>query len=97
MAWTAADIPDLDGRTAVVTGANGGLGLETALALAGKGAHVVMAVRNQAKAADAEARIRATHPDGLAGAGRPRPRRPGLGEGGCGHDPRRTSGRSTCW
>ena len=30
MSWTAADIPDQTGRTAVVTGANGGLGLETA-------------------------------------------------------------------
>ncbi len=62
MAWTAADIPDLDGRVAVVTGANGGLGLETAEALAGKGAHVVMAVRNQDKAAAAHDRIMATHP-----------------------------------
>ena len=31
MAWTETDIPDLSGRTAVVTGANGGLGLQTAL------------------------------------------------------------------
>jgi NAD(P)-dependent dehydrogenase (short-subunit alcohol dehydrogenase family) len=43
----------------VVTGANGGLGLETARALAVKGAHVVMAVRNQQKAAAAAAGIRA--------------------------------------
>lgn len=63
MTWTAADIPDQTGRTAVVTGANGGLGYETALALAGAGATVVMAARDQAKAADAEARIRAAHPD----------------------------------
>ncbi len=62
MAWTQSDIPDLTGRTAVVTGANGGLGLETALALAGARAHVVMAVRNRAKAEAAEARIRDTHP-----------------------------------
>ncbi len=58
MSWTAADIPTLTGRTAVVTGANGGLGVETASVLAAKGAHVVMAVRDQAKAADAVARIR---------------------------------------
>ncbi len=48
---------------AVVTGANGGLGLETARELARKGAHVVMAVRNQQKAQDAAADIRAGVPD----------------------------------
>ena len=58
MSWTAADIPDQTGRTAVVTGANGGLGLETARALAAAGAHVVMAARNQDKAAEAVADIR---------------------------------------
>lgn len=62
MSWTVADIPDLSGRTAVVTGANGGLGLETARALAGAGAHVVMAARDQQKAAGAEKSIRETHP-----------------------------------
>jgi NAD(P)-dependent dehydrogenase (short-subunit alcohol dehydrogenase family) len=63
MAWTAADIPDQHGRTAVVTGANGGLGLVTARELAAKGAHVVMAVRNQQKAAGAVEQIRARVPD----------------------------------
>ncbi len=58
MAWTTNDIPNLAGRTAVVTGANGGLGLETARALAGAGADVVMAARDQQKAAAAEANIR---------------------------------------
>ncbi|MDE0802521.1 MAG: oxidoreductase [Acidimicrobiales bacterium] len=62
MPWSIADIPDQSGRVAVVTGANGGLGLETAEALAGKGAHVVMAVRNQDKAAAAKTRIVTTHP-----------------------------------
>jgi NAD(P)-dependent dehydrogenase (short-subunit alcohol dehydrogenase family) len=63
VAWTAADIPDQRGRTAVVTGANGGLGLETARELAAKGAHVVMTARNQEKAAAAVEDIRRTVPD----------------------------------
>ena len=62
MAWTAADIPDQTRRTAVVTGANGGLGLETARALAAKGAHVVMTARNQEKGAAAVEAIRGTAP-----------------------------------
>jgi NAD(P)-dependent dehydrogenase (short-subunit alcohol dehydrogenase family) len=63
MSWTSRDIPDQHGRTAVVTGANGGLGLATARDLAAKGAHVVMAVRNQAKAAAAVDEIRSAVPD----------------------------------
>jgi NAD(P)-dependent dehydrogenase (short-subunit alcohol dehydrogenase family) len=63
VAWSAADIPDQHGRIAVVTGANGGLGLETARQLAAKGAHVVMAVRNQEKVAAAVDAIRASVPD----------------------------------
>ncbi|MGK5171385.1 oxidoreductase [Geodermatophilus sp. CPCC 205761] len=62
MAWTEKDIPDLSGRTAVVTGANGGLGFQTALALAGAGAHVVLAARDPAKTAAAVARITERHP-----------------------------------
>jgi NAD(P)-dependent dehydrogenase (short-subunit alcohol dehydrogenase family) len=50
VAYTYESIPDLSGRTAVVTGANGGLGLETARAFAGKGAVVVMAARDRSKA-----------------------------------------------
>lgn len=49
--WTAADLPDLTGRTAVVTGANSGIGLITARALAGAGAFVIMACRDVAKGA----------------------------------------------
>ncbi len=63
MSWSTKNIPDLHGKVAVVTGANGGLGLASAKALAGSGAHVVMAARNQAKAADAHAEILAAHPD----------------------------------
>jgi len=63
MAWTEKDIPDLSGKVAVVTGANGGLGLATAIALAGAGAHVVMAARDQDKAALAEGIILGHHPD----------------------------------
>jgi NAD(P)-dependent dehydrogenase (short-subunit alcohol dehydrogenase family) len=62
MTWTETDIPDLSGRTAVVTGANGGLGLQTALALAGAGAHVVLAARDPAKTTAAVARIAERYP-----------------------------------
>ena len=62
MAYTVSSIPDLSGRTAVVTGANGGLGLASAKALAGAGAHVVMAARDQSKASAAQAEILAAHP-----------------------------------
>jgi NAD(P)-dependent dehydrogenase (short-subunit alcohol dehydrogenase family) len=55
--WTSADIPDQTGRIAVITGANTGLGFETATALAARGAHVVMAVRNLEKGKQAAARI----------------------------------------
>ncbi|WP_405164573.1 SDR family NAD(P)-dependent oxidoreductase [Nocardia sp. NBC_01499] len=61
--WTTADIPDQSGRTAIVTGANTGLGFETAAALAARGAHVVLAVRNLDKGKQAQARILATVPD----------------------------------
>ena len=47
--WTAADVPDQTGRVAVVTGANAGLGLETAAVLAERGARVVVAVRDLGK------------------------------------------------
>jgi NAD(P)-dependent dehydrogenase (short-subunit alcohol dehydrogenase family) len=60
--WTTADIPDQSGRTAVITGANTGLGYETAAALAAKGAHVVLAVRNLDKGREARHRITAATP-----------------------------------
>jgi NAD(P)-dependent dehydrogenase (short-subunit alcohol dehydrogenase family) len=55
--WTAADVPDQTGRVAVVTGSNTGLGYETALVLADRGARVVLAVRDTAKGKAAAARI----------------------------------------
>jgi NAD(P)-dependent dehydrogenase (short-subunit alcohol dehydrogenase family) len=47
--WTAADLPDLSGRTVVITGASSGIGVPTARELARVGARVVFAVRNVAK------------------------------------------------
>lgn len=60
--WTTADIPDQTGRVAVITGANTGLGFETAAALAARGARVVLAVRNLEKGKDAESLIRRRSP-----------------------------------
>jgi NAD(P)-dependent dehydrogenase (short-subunit alcohol dehydrogenase family) len=53
--WTAADLPDLHGRTAIVTGANSGIGRVAALELARAGAAVTLAVRDTAKGEDAAA------------------------------------------
>src|SRR3546814_626686 len=64
MAWTVADLPDLSDRTYVVTGANAGIGFETARALAGAGATVVLACRNLDKAAAARGQIEAGAPRG---------------------------------
>jgi NAD(P)-dependent dehydrogenase (short-subunit alcohol dehydrogenase family) len=61
--WTTDDIADLTGRVAVVTGANTGLGLETARELAAKNATVVLAVRDLAKGESARADITAGVPD----------------------------------
>ena len=63
MRFGIEDIPDQDGRVAVITGANGGLGLATAQVLAAKGAHVVLAARDRAKTAGAVEAIRLATPD----------------------------------
>ena len=61
--WTERNIPSQEGRVAVVTGANSGLGMQTARALAEHGAHVVLAVRNLDKGREALAGISERVPD----------------------------------
>lgn len=61
--WTAADVPDQSGRVAIVTGANSGLGYDTAAVLADKGAHVVLAVRNLDKGRQAVDQIKSGNPN----------------------------------
>jgi NAD(P)-dependent dehydrogenase (short-subunit alcohol dehydrogenase family) len=63
MSFSERDIPSLSGKTAVVTGATGGLGYETACMLAEHGARVILAGRNADKGADALRRIRAKSPE----------------------------------
>jgi len=60
--WTRDDVPGQQGRLAVVTGANTGLGFETAQVLAARGASVVLAVRDIEKGKRAAARIAGTAP-----------------------------------
>lgn len=63
--WTADDIPDQQGRTAVITGANSGIGYEVARALARRGATVVLGCRDRDRAEAARSRLRATYPGAL--------------------------------
>jgi NAD(P)-dependent dehydrogenase (short-subunit alcohol dehydrogenase family) len=60
--WTLADVPDLTGRRALVTGVTSGIGKQTALALARHGAEVVLAARSEAKLDATEAEIMAAVP-----------------------------------
>jgi NAD(P)-dependent dehydrogenase (short-subunit alcohol dehydrogenase family) len=64
--WTVRDIPDLTGKTAIVTGANSGLGFQTAAALAAHGADVVLACRDQGRGQAALDRVFAEHPSATA-------------------------------
>ncbi len=59
--WTADDVPPQKGRVAIVTGANSGLGFETAKVLAARGARVVLACRSPARAEGALASLRAAY------------------------------------
>ena len=64
--WTVADIPDLHGRRAVVTGANSGIGYYTALELARHGADVVLACRDAGRGKAALDRLHDDAPDASA-------------------------------
>ena len=56
-AWTSDDLPDLSGKTIIVTGANSGIGYEAALVFARKGADLILACRDAGKAETAAAQI----------------------------------------
>lgn len=61
--WSIAEVPSQKGKIAIVTGANTGLGYETALALAQKDMKVILACRNMVKAENAKAKIKKAYPN----------------------------------
>lgn len=64
--WTAEKMPSQAGKTALVTGANSGIGYQAALELARHGAHVLLGCRNEAKGRDALARLQREAPGASA-------------------------------
>jgi NAD(P)-dependent dehydrogenase (short-subunit alcohol dehydrogenase family) len=63
MRWSHEDLPRMDGKTALVTGGNSGLGLQAVTVLAARGARVLLACRTAAKGEEQAARLRAAQPD----------------------------------
>ena len=64
MQWTKDDIPDLSGKTIVITGANSGIGYETARTCAERGAHTILACRDENRGRKAIEKIRAQNVPG---------------------------------
>ena len=90
--WSTADIPSLTGTTAVVTGANSGIGWHTAAELARHGADVTLAVRNADKGEAAAAKMRERRRRHRPGRARSTSRRSPRSRS----SPRRGTGRSGC-
>ena len=55
--WTESSVPNLQGKCALITGANSGIGFESARVMAEKGAQVILACRNESKAIQAMSKI----------------------------------------